>query len=187
MKKVLLWFLGIFIFLGVVGSFMESEKAGPPTSKTEQEDTDSASDKKVFMSFYSELMDKTATFDATYKPFSIALENKDIFGALKLATKSNNTINSMWSNIDSMKAPKLQDKEARKLLDDGKQKIAASYLYKAKIMSDFIKLSDNVSTKKVAEISNDSDEIAPLLAAGIFAIMASAEKIGIDVKTLQKK
>lgn len=187
MKKALLWFLGICIFLGVIGSFMEDEKGSPSAPKVEQVDADLESDKKDFMSFYSELMAKSAVFDATYKPFSVALENQDIFGALKLATKNSHTINSMWSDIDSMKAPKLQNKEAKKLLDDGKHKVAASYLYKATIMSDFIKLSDSGSVKKAAEISNDSEKIVPLLTEGFFAIMTSAEKIGIDAKTLQQK
>ncbi len=186
MKKFVITVVLILIGLAIIGSCME-EKTGNKTETANKVKDASEEDRAAFLKFHKELMKKTSVFDEIYRPFTTKLGDKDVFGALKEAIKIKQVVDSMWSEIYALKSPKLDNKESRESLKEGKERLSSAYLYKATLVSDFIKFSENGSNKQLAELSNNSEKITPLLAEGIALIYSSAEKIGIDPKTLQNK
>lgn len=177
MKYAKYFFYGCLLLFGI--SLLTEMFSGP--SQPEKSDTE------LFNAFYSDIIAKTSIIDATYRPFGDALSKGDVFTATKEALKIKHIINSQWNDISTMNVPKLKNADAYKVLAEGKESISHSYMYKAETVTDFIKFSESQDMKKLAELSNNAEQILPLGIAGLAKIYEAGEKIGVKTSDLAKK
>ena len=186
MKKILLWGVGILVVLGMIGSFMDEDKkpasqSAPATISNPQPD-----DKALFISYHRDLMAKVDEADSMYEPFRKTLQKGDTMEATSIALKIKSPMLSLWGDIQRLKTPDLQNKEAKKKLDQAKDAIAGSYLYKANSVKGWIKFAETQDMKTFAELKNKAEDMQTLLFGGIVYLTEAGSIVGVNLASTSK-
>jgi len=186
MKKILLLGAGIFATLGVVGCSVEEDKktiSQPPPAAVTAPQPD---DKNQFLAYHRDLMVKVNEADAMYEPFRAALQKSDTIEATSIALKIKTPMLRLWGDIRGIKTPDLQNKDAKKKLDEAKDAISGSYLYKAKSVEGWIKFAETQDMKKFAELKNKVEDMQTLLYGGIVYLTEAGNMVGVDLSKDKK-
>jgi hypothetical protein len=200
MKKGIIAVVFILFLLWAIGSCMEEDKkpatqqTAPQPTKVEQKVEPAAnakdiplSDKNLFVSYHHDLMAKVDEADSIYEPFRRALQQGDTVDATSIALKIKSPMLSLWGEIQALKTPDLQNKEAKKKLDQAKDAIAGSYLYKANSVKGWIKFAETQDMKKFAELKNKAEDMKTLLYGGIVYLAEAGNMVGADLANTKNK
>ncbi|MDK9712457.1 hypothetical protein, partial [Acidaminobacter sp.] len=167
--------------LGVVGCSVEEDKKAisqPPPATTSVPQPD---DKNQFLAYHRDLMAKVNEADAMYEPFRAALQKSDIVEATSIALRIKTPMLRLWGDIRGLETPDLQNKDAKKKLDQAKDAISGSYLYKAKSVEGWIKFTETQDMKRFAELKNKAEDMKTLLYGGIVYLTEAGNLVGVDL------
>lgn len=134
------------VILGIIFSFF-----GPDPTKPVK------SDKELFSDYYSQLISNTNVADAAFVPFKEQLQKGDIVGATQIALNIKSTMNSKWSDINSMSLPKFKDKILNEKLMKAHESISNAYMYRSSSVTEFISFAESQNLKKIAELKNTAE------------------------------
>ena len=186
MKKVLVMGAVFFTISGMAGCSVEDDKKSvsqlpPTTTSTPQPD-----DKKQFISYHRELMSKVNEADSMYEPFRVALQKGDTIEATSIALRIKTPMLRLWGDIRGLEAPDLQNKDAKKKLDQAKDAISGAYLYKARSVEGWIKFAETQDMKTFAELKNKVEDMQTLLYGGIAYLSEAGNMVGVDLSSAKK-
>lgn len=92
----------------------------------------------------------------------------------------------LWGDIRGLKTPDLQNKDAKKKLDQAKDAISGSYLYKANSVEGWIKFAETQNMKTYAELKNKAEDMKTLLYGGIAYLNEAGSMLGVDLANIKK-
>lgn len=144
-------------------------------------------DKELYLSYYSNLMAKTAEADRIYEPFADSLDKGDIVGATQIALQIKSPITQAWGEISRIEAPDLKNQDAKKKLEQAKEAVSGVYLNKASMVGDFIDFAESQNVKKLAELKNTAENIQTLMFGGTAYLVEAGAMVGVKQDDVVKK
>lgn len=162
-------FLAAFLFIVIVLLI-----SAPSRSKI--------SDRDAFLSFYRQTMAACKPIDDTFKPFAEAAGKQRWMDAAVVAKRIKDPMNDLWYNFTLIKIPDLQNVEAKKLVEKGKESLDISYLHKKKIIDKYIELIQGKATLADAgsDFINSGERVQQLTTSGLLSFYMAGEKLGVS-------
>lgn len=145
------------------------------------------SDRELFMTFHSAIMEKAKNIDATYKPFGDAMGNKDVVEAVRIAQNINGNLTSDFQTMRDIEVPNLSNDEAEQTLKDAREALVLAYSNKIGIVENTLNYAKEPSVYTLAKIQNNGAAFQKGSILGIAQLFEAAAKLGIKPEELNRK
>ncbi|MDP2167940.1 MAG: hypothetical protein Q8J64_06390 [Thermodesulfovibrionales bacterium] len=155
-------------------------------SRIVMESTPKPSDRELFLSFYRDVLQKSAAIDETYRPFGEAMEKKDMFEATVAGKRIKTQLDTHWYEFAKLTVPTLNNEKAKKALKDGKELLDAGYYNKIGVVASYLEFTKEPSSLllKAAEMKDNAEKYQARLIMGLASIMGAGSELGIKPEEL---
>jgi len=144
------------------------------------------SDKELYFTFYNDIVARMNDFDNKIKPFQNAVAVKEHLEAINIASSIEDDVTQLWSKLQGVSVPDLQNKTAQKELDQAKEYLSDAYFNKSQALKAFVEYSKKPSPYLMAKITKDSNQTQTLMLGGSAKLIAAGGELGLSIDQIKK-
>lgn len=144
-------------------------------------------DRTLFLEYYRQTIHLASQCDSAYRPFAVALGNREWSEATRIATMIRDPLAQQWMTLSDLGVPHLQDKNVVKLMEKADAAIVNAYYHKLKIVDAYMDFSQNPTSLFAAaeEMEKSGEKAQQEAITGMILLSSAGLALGIQPEDIK--